>query len=539
MAGNGMMGGALFVTALLLLIAGCTSVGSGGTADQARPVVHEKFTTPNDTELKSIIAQFDTTAEKERQEWGVPGMAIAIVKDGKIIFAKGYGVKEAGKSDPVTNTTVFEIGSVSKSFTAALVAEQVDKGKMNWTDPVIWYVPDFQMKDPWVTREFTLTDAFAHRSGLVDNWGIDLALFGYNRSEMIHALRYAEPVSSFRSEFKYQNLPLLVAAAAVENTTNQSWEENLNESIFTPINLTSASTTYAALEAAPNHATPHRWTVVNGTLVATPIDPSWRFNTWTDTIGPAGGLNMNILDLATWAEFQMGNGSWNGKQIVSSKNMEYLHTPQILYYEENGGSKLYYCQGWEYEEVKSGPAIVMHDGSTIGGRAMVLLVPEKQLAVVVLLNAGEAGFSDSVARQFYNAYFGIDDPDLNENTYATFMAFNEPFIIPAKRPENYSTPLPLSRYTGSYKNDLYGTAVVSDQEGNLTLTFGKDPIMFVLSPWDGNTFVSSCPDYGPDYHGRVVFFTNPDGSVGGLSSSLIYEGAMMPIYNRSVAFVKA
>ena len=209
-----------------ICFAGCTTTPPPGGGISAYPAytVQQSPGSFTPVELNGTLATFDTYAETARQRWNVPGMAVAIVKDEKIVFAKGYGVKTAGGSDPVTTDSVFQIGSTTKAFTAALVAMEVDSGRMNWNDPVIRYVPDFQMKDPWVTKEFTLTDSLAQRSGLDEKWGQDLSTLGYNRSEMIHALRYAEPVTSFRSQYKYQNIPFMVAAAAVENTSGKSWE---------------------------------------------------------------------------------------------------------------------------------------------------------------------------------------------------------------------------------------------------------------------------------------------------------------------------
>ena len=252
-------------------------------------------------------------------------MAVAVVKDGEMVFARGYGVKTVRGSDPVATSTVFQIGSTSKAFTAALVALEVESGRMNWSDPVVRYVPDFRMSDPWITREFTLTDALAQRSGLSEKWGQDLATLGYDRSEPIHALRYVQPITSFRSEYRYQNIPFLVAAA-VEKTTGASWEENLRTRAFGPLTMTSASSRYRDFLAEPDRVGCHTIGMLpNGTLGPIPIDPDWRFNAITDTLGPAGSINANVEDMAAWAIFQLGNGTFNGIRLLRPEALASMH----------------------------------------------------------------------------------------------------------------------------------------------------------------------------------------------------------------------
>jgi CubicO group peptidase (beta-lactamase class C family) len=302
-----------------ICFAGCTTAPSFGTDVPESQSYITASSSPAAGRLNDTIAQFDRHAQNAMLKWNVPGMAVAIVKDGEIIFARGYGVKTAGGSDPVTTDTVFQIGSTSKAFTAALAAMEVDSGRMNWTDPVIRYLPDFRMNDPWVTKEFTITDTLSQRSGLDEKWGTDLATLGYSRSEMIHALRYAEPISSFRSEYAYQNIPFMVTAAAVEKTSGKSWEENLEARIFTPLHMESASTSYEAFLSAPDHATLHMLGLLpDGTLGPVLIDPGWEFNNMTYTLGPAGGINADVKDMAAWAIFQLGDGTFEGKTAHQS-----------------------------------------------------------------------------------------------------------------------------------------------------------------------------------------------------------------------------
>ena len=527
---------------ILVAAAGCTSPGGAGPA-AATPVSGAVQDTGrvidlNDpAALKAFLEKFDTYAETSREKAGISGMAVAVVKDGNVIFMKGYGTKTVGKADPVTNDTVFQIGSTSKAFTAALVAMEVDRGRMNWSDPMTQYVPDFAMSDPWVTKEYTITDSLAQRSGIGDHWGMDLATFGLDRADMIHALRYAEPVSSFRSSFMYQNVPFVATGAAIEKTSGKTWEDNLQERIFTPLHMTGASSTYAAFQASPDHVTLYRHGVLsNNTTGAIPIDPDWAFNNVSYEFGPAGGINANIQDMAAWTIFQLGNGSYNGQQLISPAGMAYMHTPRTPVSDTMISQKNYYCQAWMYTGQDGTPDIVWHDGETLGSHSVVLMVPSRNLGIVVLANeAGGTALPDGLAFAFYRQAFGLANPDVSAIVQAQADKSNEQLLADQPvRPARPAEPLAPEKYTGSYTNTLYGKAVVAEQAGNLTLTFGKTPVTFVLSPWDGNTFASTCPQWGPDYHGQVMFATGRDGTVTGLTTSLILDKD----FKRDAAFVR-
>jgi len=522
-----------------ICFAGCTTAPSSGT-DVPESQSYIASSSPAAGRLNDTIAQFDRHAQNAMLKWNVPGMAVAIVKDGEIIFARGYGVKTAGGSDPVTTDTVFQIGSTSKAFTAALAAMEVDSGRMNWTDPVIRYLPDFRMNDPWVTKEFTITDTLSQRSGLDEKWGTDLATLGYNRSEIIHALRYAEPISSFRSEYAYQNIPFMVTAAAVEKTSGKSWEENLEARIFTPLHMESASTSYEAFLSAPDHATLHMLGLLpDGTLGPVLIDPGWEFNNVTYTLGPAGGINADVKDMAAWAIFQLGDGTFEGKRLISPENMAYMHSPRTPVADVMTDSMDYYCLGWNYREMNATPPVVHHTGETPGHHAVVYLVPRENLGIVVLANEAGPSLPEDVADGFYRLYFGkalpengADDQDLLQRIKALLYPQKAP------RPDNPAPPLPLSEYTGSYTNNAYGTATVAEADGNLTLTFGKKPVVTIrLAPWDGNTFHATCPEWawGPGYDGTVAFDTAPGGTVRQVTAPLFIEGVLQ----RNVTFLWA
>ena len=516
----------LFITCLLLA-AGCTTTAPAKTSEPAKSpaTAQQAPRSPTDAELKSIIGNFDAYAEHARQEWGLPGMAISIVKDGKIIFVKGYGTKIVGGTDPVTPDTLFEIGSTSKAFTTALVAMEVDKGTIGWNDRVIDHLPEFRMSDPWVTKEFTITDTMAQRSGLGDHWGSDLSVLGYNRTEMIRAQQYAQPVSSFRSQYMYQNVMFLVPAAIVEKKTGRAWEDDVKLRIFTPLGMAHSTTTLAGFRSANDVITLH--TVGkhdDGTVGAVALPSDWPIADFGEKIGPAGGIGSTAHDMARWAIFQLGNGTADSTQLISPASMNFMHSPKTPM-GQNMDIKQYYAQGWIYQEMPGG-AIVWHNGETLGSHAMVLLVPRENLGIVVLGNmAGGMDLPDQLATQFYLDYFGYTGIDLCNDTLPAYRGKLAQGLIEKAPPASPVPALPLSQYTGTYRSDVYGPAVVSEQNGTLRVAMGKRPVNLVLAHWDNNTFRWTAPEIGKFASGFATFDVDASGTPVRLTSDLFIESS--------------
>lgn len=513
----------LVIITCLLLAAGCTTPQiplSEKTPDTAGQAPRS----PTGTELKERVAHFDTYAENARREWGLPGMAVAIVKDGKIIFAKGYGTKAMGGSDPVTPDTLFEIGSTSKAFTTALVAMEVDKGTVGWNDRVIDHLPEFRMNDPWVTKEFTITDTMAQRSGLSDHWGSDLSVLGFNRTEMIKALQFAQPVSSFRSQYMYQNVMFLVPAAIVEKKSGRAWEDDVKVRIFTPLKMANSTTTLADFRSAKDVVTLHTVGRRNdGTAGAVALPPDWPIGDFGERIGPAGGIGSTANDMARWAIFQLGNGTVDGRQVISPANMNFMHSPKTPV-GQNMDIKQYYAQGWFYQEMPKSSAIVWHNGETLGSHAMVLLVPGENLGIVVLGNmAGGMSLPDQLATQFYLDYFGYSGVDLCNATLPAYCETLSHALVKQTPPASPAPALPLSQYTGTYRSDIYGTALVTEQNGTLRVAMGKRPVNLVLTHWDNNTFSWTAPQVGEFATGFATFDPDASGKPVRLTSDLFIE----------------
>ncbi|MEW6386562.1 MAG: serine hydrolase [Thermodesulfobacteriota bacterium] len=438
---------------------------------------------PTPEQLKKVLADFAQYAEQARQAWEVPGMAIAIVRDDRVIFAQGFGVKKAGAKDAVDEHTIFQIGSTSKAFTAALAAILVDGKKFAWQDRVIDHLADFRLFDPWVTREFRVEDLMAQRSGLPTHAGDAQSFLGFDRTQMIHSLRYVKPVTSFRSQFAYQNGLFLAAAALLEKYTGKTWETNVQERLFKPLGMSASSAGLTGLQQAKNAASLHR--KKDGRVTALP--PDWPYHFWVYLYGPAGGINSNVLDMTKWLRLQLGKGKYQDKQFISEANQEFLQTPKILMGSQFGGMN-FYCQGWIYSARHPYP-LIWHNGGTSGHKTMVAFVPQAGVGIVVLSNL-ITNLPEALAFKFYDLYFQNPTKDWAKEMTALEEKVREAQKLP-QPPTPPAPPLPLDRYTGAYQNDIYGQAKVSAQKDSLIVTLGPKQVQMTLRPWDRDNFLGA------------------------------------------------
>ena len=269
------------------------------------------------------LKEIDEYSAKAGVDWKVPGFAIAIVKDDRVVFAKGYGVLELGKPTAVDENTLFAIASNSKAFTAAALAILVDEGKVKWDDKVTKYLPSFELYDPYVTRELTIRDLLSHRSGLA-TFGGDLLWYEseYSRDEILRRIRFLKPTSSFRSRFGYQNIMFLAAGEVVAKVSGKSWDEFVKERFFAPLAMKRTVTSHADLLNSSNVAMPHN--EVDGKIRAI------RYGK-VDNIGAAGGIKSSVADMAQWLRLQLGRGTYEGRKLFSSTASREMWTPHTVF----------------------------------------------------------------------------------------------------------------------------------------------------------------------------------------------------------------
>lgn len=458
------------------------------------------------------LTGFDDYVNKALREWEVPGLAIAIVKDDRIVLAKGYGVIKLGDPTPVNERTIFAIGSSSKAFTAALIAMLVDEGKLKWDDHATKYLPGFETYDPYVTRELTVRDLMSHRSGLERG---DLLWYGseYDRDEILRRVRYLKPTWSLRSTFGYQNLMFLAAGQLVAKVSGKSWDEFVRQRIFTPLGMTASSTSIKDLKNSDNVASPHA--KIEDKVEVIP----WRN---IDNIAPAGSINSNVLDMAQWVRLQLNQGTHKNQRLFSSGVAKEMHTPQTIIRAEPPVSLLYseahfldYGLGWFLSDYR-GRKIVEHGGAIDGMRAQVAMIPEERLGLVILTNLHGTVLPNALMFRIFDAYLGPPQRDWSADLLKTIKAFEEQGKAAEKKLESErvkgtSPSLTLEKYAGTYKNDLYGEVKVTHEDGKLSVRFGP-AFNSVLEHWHYDTFRARFVAAGVT-NAYVTFSLNAQGKI--------------------------
>ena len=470
-------------------------------------LAQEKIPLPSVEKTKQILADFEEYARKAMDDWGIPGMAVAIVQNDSVIYAKGFGVKVKGGSDPVTPNTIFQIGSTTKAFTAALVAMLVDEDKLKWKDRVIDYVSDFRMYDPWVTREFMIEDLLAQHSGLPAYSGDFQSFCGFDRKHIKKSLAFIRPVSSFRSEFAYVNHLFLVAAEVVERKTAKSWEESIKERIFLPLKMSESSTDMKSLAEGKGVATGHN--MQNNSVTAVPKDLDWPY-----IYGPAGGINSNVIDMSKWLRLQINDGIIDGLRLVSEESMNFMHSPKtIAKYDAKKELGMYYCQSWVYEDTRPYP-FVWHNGGTTGYHSMLAFWPDPKIGIIILTNESTNKLAEALPKYFTDLYFGNSKEDYSKVALDEFnKAKAEEEAHAPKKPETVSASLALDKYTGTYSNDVYENVTVVLKNGALSVLIGPERLELALKHWDRDTFKYLLPLLGDGSDDFVHFTQGADGLI--------------------------
>jgi CubicO group peptidase (beta-lactamase class C family) len=430
------------------------------------------------------LADFDAGIAKGLKAHGVPGLGIAIVKDGKVVLAKGYGVRTTGQTDPVTEKTLFAIGSVSKSFTAASIAMLVDEGKLKWDDTLVSKLKDFRLPDDYLSQEVTLRDALSHRVGIARN---ELIWYGspFDRDTILHKLRDVKPGSRFRTRFVYNNILYMAAGQVIPQVANKSWDDFVAERVFKPLNMTTANTSVRKLPKDGDVATPHE--KAKGIAKAIP----WKD---IDNIGPAGSINASPADMAEYVKFQLARGKGPEKRLVKREVFDDMHTPQMLI---PGGSFFNpnphlhaYGFGWMLADYK-GKKVVEHGGNIDGMTAQVGMLPDEKLGVVVLANLGGSLLPQAVMYEVFDRFLG--EPASNRLEATGFLIGLSEFGVqrmaePAEssRIKDTKPSLPLDKYAGKYEDTLHAPLKVTCEKEKLSLVFNG--LTFDLDHWHYDTF---------------------------------------------------
>ena len=465
--------------------------------------------------------ELDRFVESVMKEFEVPGVSVAIVKDGKVVVAKGYGVRSLGQPARVDAKTNFGIASNTKIFTATALALLIEEGKIQWDAPVIRYMPAFAMYDPFVTREITVRDLLVHRSGLGLGAG-DLLWWPestYDRKQIVQRLRYIKPATSFRSAYAYDNVLYTVAGELIETISGKKWEDFVTERILRPVGMTGSTVLHSAAGQSGNVAGTHA--AVEGVVKAVPPMTS-------DNTNPAGGINSSAEDMAKWLIVQLDSGRLpDGKQLfrpTTTRQLWTIVTPQ------NAGNPAPELQGhrtWVAGYalglgVRSfrGRQMLTHTGGLPGYLSKVTMVPDIKLGIAVLTNQESSAAFDAISYHIVDSYLGIDSIDYLA-AYSAIDKRNKAAVakmdqVSAAARDTASRPsLPIGAYAGVYRDEWYGDVVVTAQpDGKLGIKFTKTPsLVGDLVHWQHDTFLARWHDRTLRADAFVTFSLLPDGRI--------------------------
>jgi CubicO group peptidase (beta-lactamase class C family) len=460
-------------------------------------------------QVSHAVQQLEKLAQKQINENALPGLAIAVVFQDKTVYAKGFGVRDVNTKQPVDANTVFQLASVSKSIGSTVVAELVGEGKITWDSKLNALDPTFEMFEPWVTREITIRDMYAHRSGLPEHAGDLLEDLGFTRAEILHRLRYQHPASSFRSHYAYTNLGITEGAVAAAKAHGLDWEKASEEKLYRPLGMASTSSRYADFMARKNKALGH--VLVDGKWVQ-------KFKRDPDAQSPAGGVSSSVNDVAKWMRLQIANGKFNGKQIVDEKALIETHHPNMLTgFSPFTGLPSFYGLGWNVSYDEQGRLRLNHSGAfALGAATHVNLAPSEQLGVVVLTNANPIGIAEALGTTFLDtALYGKPTQDW----FAVFkQAFSNPAAVGTVLGFDYSKPpaspapaLKNSAYVGRYTNDYFGDISIIEKDGGLAIVEGPQNKTFPMQHYDRDTFTYETADENAVGRSGVTFTIAPDG----------------------------
>jgi CubicO group peptidase (beta-lactamase class C family) len=454
------------------------------------------------------------------ERFQVPGLSLAIVKDGQIVAARGYGIRKLGAAPRVDARTLFGIGSNTKVFTATALGILVDEGKLAWDAPVVRYLPWFQMYDAWVTRELTVRDLLVHRSGLGLGAG-DLMFWPpttFTRRELSERLRFIAPATSFRSAYAYDNVLYAVAGEVVAAVSGVSWEEFVATRILTPVGMTGSDIRLHHPDSVPNAAMTHA--LVEGTLA--PVTPYLG-----DVVNPAGGIFSSAEDMARWMIVQLDSGRVaGGGRAFSAATTRQLWAPVTPVPFGDPPQELaplrrsfnFYALGLGVQDYR-GRRILTHTGGLPGYLSRVTMVPDLKLGVAVLTNMESGEAFNAVVQRILDHYMGFEPFDWL-GAYTAVKARGDAQLAAfeagqkAERNATSRPSLPLERYVGTYQDAWYGEVVLEREGDRLVVRFSRTPTLVGdLEHWQYDTFLVRWRLRELRADAFITFWLNPDGSI--------------------------
>jgi CubicO group peptidase (beta-lactamase class C family) len=471
-------------------------------------------------------AKFEARVEAVRKAAEVPGMAIAIVENGKVTLARGFGVRKLGSPEKVDGDTIFMSGSTGKAMTTAALATLVDAGKLKWDDRVADLIPGFQMYDPWVTREMTVRDLLVHRSGLGLGAG-DLLVIPrgtLSRAEVVRRLRFIKPARSFRSGYAYDNVLYIVAGHVIDLVSGQPYEDYMREHVFKPAGMLHSTSDEAHRFANANRAAPHARTggAIRGMGPLKPLDER---DNLAPSSTPAGLLAISANDFARWLQIQLARGKLpEGGRLFSEEASAEMWTPQTIEpigpalpgLEEMTPNFQQYALGWEVRDY-GGAKIIWHSGGVFGFVTVVVLIPEKNVGFAITQNSEDGQARFGLMYELLDHYLGRPKKDwpalITKVRKQRFEAAATAVSAKAAEPVQSKPTLPLEKYAGRYVDAWYGAITIDSHANGLRVNFTNTPNMGGrLEHWQYDTFIARFDDTNiePAY---VTFSLGAEGKV--------------------------
>ncbi|MDI9239987.1 serine hydrolase [Lysobacter sp. LF1] len=476
--------------------------------------------------LPAQLDDFDAYVEGVRRQFDVPGIAVAIVKDGEVVFERGFGVRELGKPAKVEATTLFAIASNTKAFTAASLSILADEGKLSLDDRVIDHLPWFRMSDPYVTREMRVRDLLAHRSGLGLGAGDLLYWPGtdYSTEEVARRLKDVPLSGNFRGQYAYDNILYGVAQLVVEKASGQPYARFLQQRIFDPLGMRDTRFNSDALRPRDNVATGHAKADFKD------LKPAPRMS-WGNVSG-AGGIYSSVHDMSRWMRMQLAGGTFvdahgNTQRLFSEARQQAMWSvvtpipvpkPPVPELEAARPNFLGYGEGWQLSDYR-GSKLAWHTGGWPGMVSRVTLVPEKKLGVVVLTNAEASGAFNAVTLRVLDAFLDAPKTDWTA-AYAAALAKSHDKSDEdwrkhqAARAPDAPPSLPLGKYARTYRDPWYGDVIVEQKGDALEMRFSRTPqLVGTMTPWQHDTFVVRWNERWLNADAFVTFALDADGGI--------------------------
>ena len=435
-------------------------------------------------QIDRAVAALDRLAGDLLRKTAVPGMAIAVVHDDEVVYAKGFGVRRVGTNEKVDKNTIFQLASVSKPLGATVVAGVVGQGLVKWSDPVAKYLPGFTLSDRYVGSHVTIADMYAHRSGLPDHAGDLLEDLGYDRATILRRLAL-EPLDPFRITYYYTNFGLTAAAQAVANAAHTTWESLSRRVLYEPLGMHSTSSRFADYQNARDKAAQH-----------VRVGTKWmaKYTSKPDAQAPAGGASSSVSDMGNWLRLELANGKYNAKQIVNADALLETRRPQIVSGPPSTpiSRASFYGLGMNVSYDEAGRLRLGHSGGfNLGAATAIMMLPSANLGIVVLTNGMPIGVPETIAAEFFDlAEFGKLQRDWFAAYAPRFAQFyvNPSHLAGKKPPANPVPAQSQAAYTGTYANAFYGPGSIQSKNGRLVMVLGPRQEAFPLEHWSANTF---------------------------------------------------